>query len=88
MSTVENNVTICYTKRNATQLSLWDEPAPELHHHIEAIYLSGHREIFCTASSYRPNRPGDWEWEAGFVGFPMRVEECTICNPKKSEASA
>lgn len=28
MSTVENNVTLCYTKRNTTQLSLWDAPAP------------------------------------------------------------
>lgn len=86
MSTVENNTTLCFSKRNTTQPSLWEEPTPELAHwHMEAIFLSGHRETYCTAGSYRPQRPGDWEWEAGYVGYAASAEECAICSPKKSE---
>jgi hypothetical protein len=81
---VENNVTLCYTKRNTTQLSLWDEPAPApiLHQIMDVVYLSGRREQYCSAGSYRPESRGEWEWEAGFVGFPTYPEDCPMCNPK------
>lgn len=86
MSTaVENNVTNRSTKRNAAQLSLWGEPEPEIaHHHIQVVFLSGHREVYCTSNAYRPSRPGDWEWEAGFVGGAICAEECSICNPGRA----
>lgn len=69
-------------KRDAGQLSLWEEPAPAIpHHHIQVVYLSGHREVYCASGDYRPSRPDDWEWEAGFIGGASCAEECSICNP-------
>jgi len=67
------------------QLSLWEEPQPVImHNHMEVIWLSGHREIYCANSPERPaDRPGDWQWEAGFVGLPMLPEACTLCHPAK-----
>lgn len=77
-----------YTKGNTSQLSLWEEPVPEpAHHHIEAIFLSGYREIYCTANAYRPARPGEHQWEAGFVGFAENAESCSICNAKRAPGS-
>jgi hypothetical protein len=56
------------------------------HHHMEIVWLSGFRETLCTAHpDYGPrHRPGDWQFEAGFVDLPMLPEECSICHPKKT----
>ncbi len=66
------------------QLTLWEEPAPVImHHSIEVGWQSGYREIVCTARTPRPNRPGDYENYAGFVGSAALPQECRICNPQK-----
>ena len=72
------------------QLSLWGEGEQEpvvMHNHIKVVWLSGYREIYCAAGTYRPaERVGDWEWEAGFVGFPMLPQECSLCCKRKVKA--
>lgn len=77
------------------QLTLWTEPesavrealpSPEQvwHNHIRVKWLGGREETYCTAADYRPvTHPGEWEWEAGFVGLPMKAEACSICNNRR-----
>lgn len=62
------------------QLPLWNIE-PELpHQHIRVRWLGGREEVYCAAHDYRPEtRPGEWEWEAGYLGLPVRAEECRIC---------
>jgi hypothetical protein len=64
------------------QLILWEPPPPVIwHHHIEIIWLSGYREVVCTAQPVR-GRPGDWQCAGGFVGDAVMPDECSVCHPK------
>lgn len=67
-----------YTKLNVSQSSLWGEEKETVYHQlIEVGYMGGRRETYCTACSYRPSSVR--QISAGYVGFPVRPEDCTLC---------
>lgn len=63
---------------NASQLSLWEEPEPQIaHHHIEVHRQGGQRFVVCTAAPTRHYYQD--EIYAGFVGYAASAQECEIC---------
>ena len=69
------------------QLTLWNEPAPVVHHLIECHYVGGRRRILCTAN------PDDWREPepdniyAGFIDQPVAYRatgRCMICDAKEA----
>lgn len=81
---VANNATNRSQKGNATQVALWSEEQPIVYHQLIEVHFQGGREaIYCTAKPYRPT--GGYEIYAGYVGFPVLPEDCSLCTREAAQ---